>query len=172
MYYLQTLPQDVDYIGAGEYHVAALIDRAGIGNAFEHGLVGTAVGDVHCHSQAAHPLLHPFETFQGHFLCALAFRANIPNILRQQTEFLDGILRTADQQPVIGSAYGRESVSVSGVGICRNGLAQHVDHPICRLAAFDKAVQRPSGSPHDVAPRLVILRIYQHFAGTNYERTH
>ena len=60
---------------------------------------------------------------------------------------------------VIGQRNSRKRHSVRGVGISADRLPQHVYHPVCRLASGNERNQRPCGRPHDVASRLVILRV-------------
>ena len=62
---LKTLAQHFDYILTGKDDIAAFVDGASIGHAFELRRIGTASRDVHRQSQLSHPCLHPFKPFQA-----------------------------------------------------------------------------------------------------------
>ena len=57
----ETVGEHPDHIGACEHLVAALVDGACVGHAFDQLRPRAAIGDVHCQSELAHPRLHGLE---------------------------------------------------------------------------------------------------------------
>ena len=73
---------------------------------------------------------------------------------------------------VVGQAHRSQRHAVRGVGHQTYGVAYLVHLPVAALAALQQRVQRPGGRPHDVGPRLVVLRVLGGYAAAVDERPH
>src|SRR5699024_3047753 len=73
---------------------------------------------------------------------------------------------------VVGHGYGGERHAVSSICIAADGLAQHVYHPVGGFSAGHQRIQRPGGSPHDIASCFIVFRIPDGDTAGMDQRTH
>ena len=87
----ETVGEHPDHIGACEHLVAALVDGACVGHAFDQLRPRAAIGDVHCQSELAHPRLHGLEPLVSNLAVGLARGIDVPHRHSQPPEACHGI---------------------------------------------------------------------------------
>ena len=112
-------------------------------------------GALH-HADLVHPLAHGVQARLGDLALGLPGAVHAPHHAGKAREPLHPV---GHDQPIVGQAHGGEGHAVRGVGHRPDGLAQHVDLPVGRLAARDERVERPGADPADVGARLVVCGV-------------
>ena len=152
-----------------QYLVAALKDERTVGNALNHVLRRAELRDVHGKAEFLHPGFHGLEAFLGNRFIRLALWIDLPDLDGEALEFRQAVRQDV---AIVRQGDGGERHAMRCVRISADGLSEHVDHPVRALAFGNQCVECPGRRPHQVAARLVVLRILVGNAAGMQHRAH